>query len=260
MQEVLSELAAFFERRIKMRRQVVGIFTYPIFVLIITMGVVWFMLTNVVPMFANVFDRFGEELPGITKFVVAAANATQAHSGKVLLVLLSVILFLFFQRKRTWFRKLFSRIAMRLPVFGGMVQRAYLARFCQSMNLLVGSSTPLVQALELVSKMIRFYPMEIALADIRRRVMRGTPFNVAMKEHRIFPSKMVSLVKVAEEVNQLEQMFSRLNKNYTAELEQRSKVVGSIMEPLMILIIGGLVGLILIAMYLPMFQLSSAIG
>lgn len=260
LREVLVELASYFERRIKMKRQLVGVFTYPVFVLLVTLGVVWFMVTNVVPMFAGVYDRFGEDLPAVTKMVVSVANTLQAHTGKVLLIVAALVALIFSLRSRLWFRNVSSQVMLRVPFFGGMLHRAYLTRYCQSMALLIGSSTPLVQALELVGRMIRFRPMEKAIAEVREKVMRGTALHEAMKNHSIFPSRMVSMIKVAEEVNQLEQMFLRLNKNYSAELEQRSKVMGSVLEPVMILIVAAMVGTIAIAMYLPMFRLSSAIG
>lgn len=259
LSDVLKELTLYYERKIKTRRQIIGIFTYPVFVLIITIGVVWFMLSNVVPMFANVFERFGEELPAVTKIVVSSADWIQAHGSTVLLAILSTVLITYSQRRKRWYRSLSARVMLRIPVFGKMVKLSFLTRFTQSMALLSGASTPLVQSIELTRKMIRFLPMEESLAIIQKDVTQGSALHVAMAKHALYPSKMVSLVKVAEEVNQLEKMFHRLNKNYTAELEQRSKVVGSIMEPLMIMVIGGLVGFILIAMYLPMFQLSSAI-
>ena len=139
------------------------------------------------------------------------------------------------------------------------MRKIYLARTCQSISLLLSSFTPLVQALKMVEEMIGFYPLEVAMKDIREDVVKGGTLHKGFQRHPIFDKKMVSLTKIAEETNQLHLTFDRLAKQYQEEVEYRTKLLGTIIEPAIIVLIGGLVGLIMVAMYLPMFNLSNVI-
>jgi type IV pilus assembly protein PilC len=141
-----------------------------------------------------------------------------------------------------------------------MISKIYLARFCQSMNLLISSKTPLVTAIELVKKMIGFYPIEISLEIMQEDIMKGQPLHISLSKFKIYNKRMVSLIKVAEEVNQLDTMFAKLAKQYTDEVEHETSILGSLIEPIMIIFLGLLVALILVAMYLPLFQMSNTVG
>lgn len=260
LDKVLKQLASYYDRKVALRRQLVGAFSYPAFMFLVTIGVIWFMITTIVPMFSQFYERLGEDLPAITSAVLNVADFVKANGGKLVIVSFLVIAGIFTVRKRQSFRRITAHIVLRIPFFGNMARQTYLARFCQSMTLLISSRTPLVQAMELVEKMIGYYPIETAVHSMREKVMRGIPLHVAMSEHQVFPSRLISMIKVAEEVNQLDTMFDKLNNNYTAEVEHRSKVMGSVLEPVMFLLIGALVGTIVIAMYMPVFQLSTTIG
>ena len=133
------------------------------------------------------------------------------------------------------------------------------AEFCQSMALLISSKTPMLRAIQLVCNMIAFHPYQVALSRIEDDILHGRSLHESMAHFSIFDRRTVSLVKVAEEVNQLDTIFAILNEQYSQELEHQTALIGSMLEPLMIIFVGLLVALILIAMYLPMFQLSSTV-
>lgn len=255
--DILKELTGYFARRIKMKRQLVSVFSYPSFLLTVTFGVLYFMLNNVVPMFAEVFERFGKELPAFTLAIIHASEHVKAYGGVVMLSVLLVILMLYLQRKKTWLRKYAAMIALRIPIFGKLLHKVYLSRFCQSMQLLVSAKIPLIEALALVEKMIEFYPMEQALQTIRIGLSKGRALHEGMADFPVFERRMVSLIKVSEEVNSLDTMFDRLAKQYNDEVEYRTAIMGSLIEPLMILMIGVIVGVILVAMYQPLFNISN---
>ena len=176
------------------------------------------------------------------------------------MIFAGIIIISITQRKEIWYRNLTSKILLKTPIFGKLAQKVYLSRFCQSLNLLSSAQTPLVQSLELVENMIAFYPMELAIHAIRKDVMKGKLFSESMEKHKVFPDKMVALVTAAEEINDLESMFKRLADQYQTELDHQTKVIGKILDPLMMLIIGAVVAVIMIAMYLPMFSMSQVIG
>ncbi len=258
--EVLEQMAAYYGKRIKLQRQFVSVLAYPSFILLITVGVVYFMLHYIVPMFNDVFKRFDGELPELTQLVINLSENFSAWSNYVLIGITGLIVLVFTQRKQPWFRKTTAAFITRIPVFGKAVRKVYLARFCQAMHLLCASKTPLVEAIGLVEKMIGFYPMEQALNKVQEQLMRGVALHHGLAGFKVFEKRMVALIKVAEEVNQLDTMFKRLSDQYSEEVEHQTSIIGSVMEPLMIIIIAAFVGLILVAMYLPLFQLSTSIG
>ncbi len=257
--DILKELAAYFARRIQLRRQLVKVLTYPAFVLSVSFGVIYFMLKHIVPMFSDVFQRFGSELPEVTKKVIVFSEAFTAFFPFLLAAFIALSVLIYLQRNQIWLRKLSAALMMRIPFFGPLVRKVYLARFCQSMQLLVASRTSLIEATELVEKMIRFYPIESSLPVIRENLVKGKSLHGSLQQFRIYDRKMVSLIKVAEEVNQLDAMFDKLGKQYSEEVEHRTATVGSVIEPAMIIVIGLLVGFILVAMYLPLFNLGNTI-
>ena len=257
---VLEELERYFTQKINLKRQMVSVFSYPAFILVVTFGVIYFMLTSVVPMFSDVFNQFGSELPPLTQKIVTISNNFGLIAGTIGGFLVILILIVVTQKKEVWYRNLSSKIILKIPVFGKLARKVYLSRFCQSLNLLTSAHTPLVQALDLVKNMIAFYPMEIAIEEIRRDVLKGKLFSESMEKHAIFPDKMVSLISAAEEINYLDSILKRLAEQYQTELDHQTKVIGKILDPLMMLIIGGVVAIIMIAMYLPMFSMSQVIG
>ena len=128
------------------------------------------------------------------------------------------------------------------------------------MNLLISAKTPLVTAIELVKKMVGFYPIEVSLDTVQNDIMAGQQLHVSLSKFKIYNRRMISLIKVAEEVNQLDTMFAKLAQQYSDEVEHQTSIMGSLIEPIMIIFLGLLVAIILVAMYLPMFQMSSTVG
>lgn len=259
LKHVLQHLAKFFSDKVKLKRQLVGVFTYPAFVLFITIGVLYFMLNSVVPMFEDVFKQFGQELPYLTQKIIGLSK----HFSSFLIVLSLTLLVLFIygysQRKEVWFRSLTANFALKIPVFGKLIEKIYLARMCQSMALLLSAKTPLVSTLDLVEDMIGFYPIEQAVSEVKNGIRKGDALHTGMAKFPIFNKRMVSLTKIAEEINQLDLTFDRLAKQYQEDIDFRTKLIGTIIEPMIIVLIGGIVGIIMVAMYLPMFNLSNVI-
>lgn len=257
--EVLIELGKFYTSAIKLRRQIIGTLTYPIVVLVMSVLIVQFMLSFVVPMFSDIFKHTGTELPMTTQLLIKISS----KSGLIFYSLLLIVGLGFFfhktQQHKVWFRKYTASFFLRIPIIGDLIQKIYLARFCQSMKLLLGSKVLLIDALDLVKNMIGYYPIEFALDSVKKDVFAGKLLHESLSEHTIFPKKLVSLIKVSEEVNAPELIFDKLNQQYSEEIEHQQAVIGKVIEPLFLVILGGLVGFILIAMYTPLFQMSSGL-
>lgn len=260
MQRVLAQLAQFFKRKVKQRRQVMNALSYPLLVLGTSLLAVGFMMNFVVPMFTEVFLRFNGELPALTKKIIALSDFFQTHFSMVFFGIVAIIGGVYAIRHRTFFRKYSAALVLRIPVVGPLVKKIYSARFAHSMALLVSAHVPMLRAIDLVEKMIGFYPYQMAMGAIKKGILRGDFLYQSLLQFSFFDARLTSLVKVAEEVNKLDTIFEELSSQYTEEIEHQIGVMGNLMEPLLIIFVGLLVGIILIAMYLPMFQISSSIG
>jgi len=259
LRQVLLHLSKYFGDKVKLRRQLIGVFTYPTFVILITIGVLYFMLNSVVPMFEDVFKQFGQDLPYLTKKIIWLSRYFSTFLMVFVLLAIGLSIYGFTQRKEIWFRSLTGKILLKMPVFGALIEKVFLARMCQSLSLLLSSRTPLMRSLELVEEMIGFYPIESALHEVREGVRKGESLHTGMARFSIFNKRMVSLTRIAEEINQLDVTYDRLAKQYQEEIEFRTKVIGTIIEPMIIVLVGVIVGVIMVSMYLPMFNLSNVV-
>jgi len=256
---VMKQLGLFFKKKIAQRRQVIGALTYPLIVLSIAMGAIFFMLNYVVPMFSDVFRRFGGDLPFLTQMVLRASLFARKSAFLFILVITGVFVFCHTNRKKIWFRRYSAALLLRIPFVKDMLLKSYMARFTGTMALLTGAKVPLLQALELTRKMIEFYPLVIALEQIEGDILKGLPLHRGLESIPLFPRKLVTMVKVGEEVNQLEQFFGKISDQYGEDLEYQSAMLGKFIEPMIILLLGIIVGLVLVAMYLPLFNMGDIV-
>ena len=257
---VLQQLSIYYKSRIKQRRQIISALTYPAIVLSVAFLSVSFMMNYVVPMFADVFKRFGGDLPYLTRQVLNISQFMQAWAGRMLLLLAALIVLLYINRNKYWYKKYKDQLSQKLPVVKGIISRIYLGRFTATMYLLLSAKVPLVQGLALSRQLIGFFPLERALMQMEDDILKGMPLHQSMADKKVFPSKMVALIKVGEEVNQLELFFKNLSDRYSEDLDYQTAQLGKFIEPAIIVILGLVVGIVLIAMYLPMFNMGNTIG
>lgn len=260
LEDILAELQKYFSRKIQMKRQIISVLTYPAIVMLVTLFVLYFMLNKVVPMFSSVFRQFGSELPKSTKIIISLSNHSSLIFIVFFIVVISSILIHLTLKKSNSYRNFSSNLILKIPYFGKLIQKIYLSRFCQSMNLLITSKSTLLSSLSLTSKMIGFYPIEIAIEQIKKDITKGNSLHDSLSKHNIFENKLVSMVEVAEQINQLDTMFERLSDQYNEEINHQTKMIGVILEPMIIIVIGIIVGVIMVSMYAPMFDLSKIIN
>jgi type IV pilus assembly protein PilC len=258
LKAVLQDLALFYQNKIKQRRKIISALTYPCVVFITSLGAVFFMLKFVVPMFGDVFRRFGGHLPWITEKIIKISGILENDFLTVLVILSIISVFIFIVRKKEKFRKIISAVIYRIPVAGNLVQKIYLARFCNSMKLLINAKLPLLRAIDLCRQMIGYYPIESSLKKVENDIMQGKTLHESLQQFKIYPSKMIQLIKVGEETNQLDYFFGKISEQYIEEVEYKTSTLSSVMEPLIIIFLGLIVGVILISMYLPLFQMSNS--
>lgn len=257
---VFTKLTNYYTKKNAQRRKTLSALSYPLVVLITTVLAVVFMLKFVVPMFASTLLQFGGELPALTKYVIALSDAI----GKYLWVGIAFIItlaVLYRQYKdREGVKRRLAAMMLRLPYMGAVVKKTHLLHFAQAMELLLSARVTLIESIELTRKMTDFYPLAIALDEIRADIIKGSFFYQGVAKQAFFDHTMVTMIKIGEEVNQLDKIFLQLSKQYEAELEQRSNALVTFLEPMMILLLAVVIGVILISMYLPMFKIGSVIG
>lgn len=259
LSEVLYSLHTYFERQIEQKRLVINAVSYPAIVLFTSFGAVFFLMRFVVPMFKDLFKRFNTDLPTVTQWVLGVSEFLTNYFWLILLVIVASVITLISQRKQEWYMRLSSSVLLKVPFFGELVRKIHLAKFCQSLGLLISAKTPVVRSLNLTKGMVDFYPIASVIDEIEREITMGVPLNQCLAKHPVFDKKMLALVKVGEEANQLDKMFDKLYKQYSDEAKYQLNLIGTIVEPVMIVFLGGIVAIILVAMYLPLFKLSSGI-
>jgi type II secretory pathway component PulF len=257
---VCHELGIFYERKNEQKRIIIAALTYPSIVLTTAIVVVVFMLSYVVPMFEGIFKQNNMELPMLTKMIVKLSEIVKSFGIYGLLFIIGLIFTGRIFKDNPRYQRVSHHLILQVPILGTFITKVYLAQFTQAVALLTTAKVPLLNSIQMVKKMIHFVPLQEALDKVENSILKGNSLSLSLKENSLFDNRIISLVKVAEETNQTEYVFKQLSEQYNQEVVQQSKIMTTVLEPLIILFVGGLVAVLLVAMYLPMFQLSSAIG
>lgn len=254
---VFEELTSHYKKANEYRRQLIGAITYPSFVVSFAFLVVFLLLKYLVPMFTDVYGRMDGELPKVTQIIISVSDWLGNYSGYVFLGLLLIFVAAFTQKEKIWFRKCSSFILLKIPIFGKIIHKIYLARFAQSMNLLLSAKIPLLRAVELTEKMLTLYPLQKSLQATGELILKGKSLKAGLSQSNFFPNQFLALIQVGEESGKLDEMFKNLANQYKNEADENTAVIGSLLEPILIIGLGVIVGFILVAIYLPLFQMGA---
>ncbi len=238
--------------------------SYPAFVSGFSVLVVGFILHFIVPLFTDIYDRLGGEVPAITSFV-NKASALVIRFGPLALgsaVVAFGVTFYFRKtvRKTVRARQLYAAIVLRISLVGPIIRDTYLARLCPTLRLMLANSIPIDEALALSAEVIDLYPLQRSLSDASTAVREGRSLQHALADAKLLPAYLKSLVRVGEEAHRLPEMFGTVAEDLDRRVELRTETLGSLIEPILIIGLGFVVGFILISMYLPLFKLGTAIG
>ena len=260
MDETLERLAVYFEKQHRTRQKVVSALAYPITVGVIAFGVVGFLLTSVVPTFASMFQGFGAELPAITLFVLGASDWMKVSWW--LFVLLGLLLYgsLLMLKKNKQTRYYMDYVSLRMPIFGKLLQKAVIARMARTLSSLFSSSVPILQALSIVEKVVENEVLGSVLQVSRSALEKGESLTGPMKRHWIFPPLVTQMIAIGEQTGSLDLMLGKIADFYEAEVEAATDRIKSLIEPLMIVLLAGIVGTIVSSILVPMFKIFNQIG
>ncbi len=260
LEVMLDRLATFKEKTEALKAKIRKAMNYPIAIILVALLSSGIMLIEVVPALAETFSNFGAELPAFTLFVVALSDWVAAYwwqtlLGAVVVLVLSKEALLRFKT----LRQVVDRLLLRLPIVGAIIRAACYARFSRTLSTLYAAGVPLVDALDSVAGATGNYVFEQAINRIRADVANGQPLHSAISSTELFPSMISQMASIGEESGALEAMLERSASHFEAEVDDAVDSLTSLLEPAIIVVIGILVGGLVIAMYLPIFQLGSVI-
>ena len=258
---VLDRVAMQIEKETQIKRRVKGAMMYPLMVMAFATLVLIGMLMFLVPIFVDIFAQLGGDLPMLTQIVVKASDALKSY-WFVIFPAFGGIIFAFFRAKKTHRgRRVWDRLRMKAPVgIGKVVLKVGMARFSRTLSTLIGSGVDIIRALEITGTTSGNSIIEDSVVIVRERVHQGVPIAVPLQELEIFPPMVSQMVRVGEETGELEKMLGKIADFYEDEVDSAIATLTSIIEPLMMILVGIMVGIIIIAMYLPMFKLLTLIG
>ena len=261
MDQSLLFLSDYYRKKSEQRRMLTSALSYPVIIVVTAMLVLFFMVTIVVPMFEQVYSRMGGSLPEITRFMLQLSSYFPLFlTGSGFIILLYVAVKLIYGKTENY-RRTTSTILLRIPLIGNLIRTHYQAQFCKLLYLLISSDVPLLKSLTMLESIIRFYPYSYSFKLIAEGLTRGESFSDNIDRFRnLYGDKLTTLIRVGEETNSLDKMLAAQANDITSELEHDLKQLGNILEPALILGIGGVVAFVLIAMYMPMFQLGQTIN
>lgn len=255
--EVLDNLTEYFTEKVEQRREIIAAISYPILIINAALGAVFFMIFFIIPVFEGIFSRFGGELPALTQTVLGLSVFLR---GNFLALLIGLIVGAF---TISWLLKndkayaWFERVWLRLPYVGFFVRNSLMSKFTNSMGLLLGAKVPLVNALEMNQNMFRSLALKSAIDQSIHDLIKGMSFSESVARQQLFDSNFKIFITIGEESSRLEYFFKKLSKDYRNALKHQTSVLNTVLEPLLIIVLGAIVGVILISMYLPMFEIST---
>src|SRR5919201_1908687 len=253
---VLDRVAVQIEKETKIKRRVKGAMIYPTLVLVFASLVLTGMLLFLVPIFVDIFDQLNGQLPTLTQMVVNVSNALR-HYWFVIFPLVGLSIWGFFRWKKSESgRPVWDRFKLRVPMkIGETVRKVTMARFARTLATLVGAGVDIIKALQITGQTTGNYVIESALADVRVKVQDGVPIARPLIENPAFPPMVSQMVRIGEETGELEHMLEKIADFYEEEVDSAIQSLTSIIEPIMMIGVGAMVGIIIISMYLPMFKM-----
>jgi type IV pilus assembly protein PilC len=255
LEVVLKRLAEFSEKAQKIKGKVKAALFYPVAVLIVAVGILILLMVMVVPKFKEVFAGMGVKMPAFTLFVLAVSDAIRLHILPTLgMVVVVVILFLLAIKTKIG-RYIWDKVKLKMPVLGPVINRVAIARFTRTLGTLVSSGVPILQALTIVKETAGNVIISNAISNVHESVKEGETITAPLESSGVFPPMVVSMVDVGEQTGALPEMLLKISDNYDEEVDNAVASMTSLLEPIMIVFLAGIVGSIVIAMFLPLIAM-----
>jgi len=261
LDEVMNRLSKLLEDVARLQNQIKSALAYPVVVGFLAVAIFVGMTVFLIPVFANIFKDLGTELPALTQFLLWVSEMLRSWR-----ILIPIVLFVggsiaYRQYYKTRVgRETIDRLSLKVPLFGDLIQKSSVARFSRTFGSLTRSGVPILTALEIVRDTAGNQVIANAVDASRRDIQQGGMISIALQKENVFPLMAIQMISIGEETGELDQMLMKVADFYEDEVEQSVKALTSVLEPIMIVVLGGMVGVILLAMYLPMFKVFETLG
>jgi type IV pilus assembly protein PilC len=256
---ILQRLSTYMEKAVKLKGQVKSALIYPSTVISIALVVVWVILWKVIPVFAQLFAGLGGELPMLTQFVVAASKWVGRYSWLIIIGIGVAIWALRAWHKTERGSRVLDGLLLKIPVIGMLLRKIAVARFCRTLATLTSSGVPILDGLEITAKTSGNTIIQDAIMAVRKAVEEGKTISGPLGETGVFPTMVVQMINVGEQTGALDQMLDKIADFYEDEVDTAVAGMVKLIEPLMIVVLGGIIGVIVTAMYLPLYTILGQI-
>ena len=256
---VLNEIAATVEARTKLRRKVRSAMSYPVAIGGLAGLVLLAMLIFLVPMFEKIYSDLNGQLPAPTRVLIKVSDIVKGNAPVTFAVVALAALVLSRWKRTTQGRAALDAFKMRVPILGTIVHKAALSRFARSLSVLLSSGVPILEALQITSRTVQNAPLEKACGEIEEAIRAGKPLSAAMAKRAVFPPMVVQMVAAGEETGDVEPMLAKVRDFLDSELEAIVNSITSLIEPLLLVVMGVTVGGVVVALYLPMFRVITLV-
>jgi len=261
LDSLLDRLATYMEKMLAIKRKIKSALTYPLSILIIAFVITAAIMIFVIPAFKEVFKSFGADLPAPTVIVIGISDFFVANWYLIFGGIFAFFYGLIKAYKRSRAMQIaFDRYMLKAPVFGEILTKSAIARWTRTLSTMFAAGVPLVEALESVGGAAGNYVYTVGTKQIQNEVSTGTNLTTAMENAKLFPSMVTQMVAIGEESGQLDAMLGKVADFFEAEVDDAVDQLASLMEPLIMVVLGGLIGTLVVAMYLPIFKLGAVVG
>jgi len=257
---ILNRLSQYMEKALKLKSKVKGAMTYPAATLVIAVAVVTLLLWKVVPVFEDMFKGFGSALPGPTQFLVDASAFVQNNIFYMFIGAIAIF-FAYRQYYKTQRGRLqIDSLILKAPIFGILLKKVAVAKFSRTLSTMMSSGVPILEGLEIVSRTAGNKVIENSLMVTRKSISEGKTIAEPLSQANIFPSMVVSMIAVGENTGALDAMLAKIADFYDDEVDAAVEAMTSLLEPIMMVFLGGVIGGMIVALYLPIFSMAGAVG
>ena len=256
---VLLRLAVYMEKNEALKRKVKGAMTYPIIVLCVAFGVVAVLMIFVIPTFKDMFEQFGSSLPAPTQMVVSLSAFFRGYWYFMLGLIIALIIAFKATARNEKGRYYLDSFALKLPVFGPLIRKVAVAKFTRTLGTMISSGVPIMDGLDITSRTAGNVIIENAIKSVRSAISEGQSMAEPLGASGIFPGMVVQMISVGEATGAMDQMLSKIADFYDEEVDAAVDALTSSLEPILMVFLGGVIGFVVVAMYLPIFKMASAV-
>jgi len=257
---ILNRLAKHIEKAMKLKKQIKSAMVYPGVIVTVAVGVIAILMVWVIPVFGKLFSDFGGALPGPTQIVISASNFMKSYFYMIILIIGAIIYLLRRFYKTQTGRHAMDKFALALPVFGDLIRKAAVAKFTRTLGTLISSGVPILEGLIIVAKTAGNKIIEEALLKARQSISEGKTVSEPLGQAKVFPPMVIQMIAVGETTGALDAMLGKIADFYDEEVDAAVSALTSLLEPMLMVFLGVVIGFIVIAMYLPIFKMAGAVG